>query len=85
MYGDTEANVKIICLKACDSDSDFMQFQCECTTPPTTGQTSCVCTKSGDEVHTNVYFLASASSADSINGSISIDLEQFMFRGTIFG
>ena len=69
-----------------------MQFHCHCTTSSTTGQTSCVCTETGDAVSTNLSSPTSASIAQAkypslvaINGPISIDPEQFMFRGTIFG
>ena len=72
-------------LKSCDSDSDFMQFHCACTTSAITGQTSCVCSESSHEVSTNLSSLASTPIDGAVNGSISIDPEQFMFRGTIFG
>ena len=72
-------------LKSCDSDSDFMQFHCACTTSAITGQTSCVCSESSHEVSTNLSSLVSTPIDGAVNGSISIDPEQFMFRGTIFG
>ena len=77
LQGDTEANAKIMFLKSCDADSEFMQFHCRCTTSSVTGQTSCVCTDTGGEVSTNLSSLTSASIAEVKYPSNTRSLQRF--------